>query len=223
MSKKLLLILLPSILLMLGWCIWKSDESSSTSDNIDSLSWTNTMTDTNTPSLEDCKIAVEQYIESTKSFEIKSDIKVSKNSDIVVDYIWRLSDGTVFDTSVESVAKSCGLYTNQRNYTEWLSFIAGTGQMIAGFDAAVIGMSLNETKTITIPAKDAYGDSVVAIGVDKLPTKPDGSSYKAWESIMTVNWAITIESIDEKEFTIKNNHPLAWKDLIFDITLKNVK
>jgi FKBP-type peptidyl-prolyl cis-trans isomerase len=49
---------------------------------------------------------------------IDSTKKIIKNSELVVDYIGRLSDGTVFDTSVETVAKACGLYTTQRNYSE---------------------------------------------------------------------------------------------------------
>ena len=39
---------------------------------------------------------------------------------------------------------------------------------------------------------------------------------------MTMNGPIKIESMNDKEFTIKNNNPLAWKDLIFDITIKKI-
>jgi hypothetical protein len=79
---------------------------------------------TTTPSLEDCKIAVDTYLTGTKSLKIDSTKKVAKNSAIAVDYVGRLADGTVFDTSVESVAKACGLYTTQRNYSEGLAFTA---------------------------------------------------------------------------------------------------
>jgi peptidylprolyl isomerase len=95
--------------------------------------------------------------------------------------------------------------------------------MIAGFDAGVIGMSINETKSINILSKDAYGADTVSFPVENLPTKPDGSSYKVGESITTMNGAVKIESLTDKEFTIKNNHPLAGKDLIFDITVKAIK
>lgn len=94
--------------------------------------------------------------------------------------------------------------------------------MIPGFDAGVIGMALHETKTVTIPAKDAYGTETVSFPINQLPTKPDGSSYKAGDSINTMNGAVKIESMNDKEFTIKNNHPLAGKDLIFDITIKTI-
>jgi FKBP-type peptidyl-prolyl cis-trans isomerase 2 len=181
------------------------------------------MTDTATPSLEDCKQAVEAHLATTKSLSIDTKKKITKDTDIVVDYVGRLADGTVFDTSVESVAKACGLYTSQRDYNEGLAFTAGAGQMIAGFDAGVIGMSVNETKTVTIASKDAYGAATVSFPIDQLPTKPDGSTYKAGDSITTMNGEVKIETLTDKEFSIKNNHPLAGKDLIFDITIKTIK
>jgi FKBP-type peptidyl-prolyl cis-trans isomerase 2 len=84
-------------------------------------------------------------------------------------------------------------------------------------------MAYNETKTITINAKDAYGEDTIVLSKDQLPSKPDGSAYKQGESIMTMNGAVKIELLTDTEFTIKNNHPLAGKDLIFDITIKSIK
>ena len=229
MSKKLLIASLP-ILLLLSWCVWSSDQPASTEDN--SLSWAQetmtsgtqeTLTWVAAPSLDDCKKAAEAHLTDTKTKKLDTTKKVAKNSLIVVDYVGRLSDGTVFDTSVESVAKACGLYTAQRNYTAWLEFTAGTQQMIAGFDEWVIGMAINETKTINILSKDAYGWATVSYPISQLPPKPDGSPYKVGESITTMNGAVKIEALTDKEFTIKNGHPLAGKDLIFDITIKTVK
>ncbi|HCB51825.1 TPA: hypothetical protein DEP21_04645 [Patescibacteria group bacterium] len=77
---------------------------------------------------------------------------------MVVHYIGRLNDEEVFDTSVESVAKACGKYTAGRNYDEGLAFNVGAGQMIAGFDNGVEGMKIGQTKTISIPAAEAYGE-----------------------------------------------------------------
>ncbi len=228
LSQKLLFLTFPGFLL-LGGCFWSSSDTTaptsgsiaSTSGSTESLSWTNSMTET--PSLADCKSAVDEYLMTTKTLQINTSKKIVKNTPIVVDYIGRLADGTVFDTSVESVAKACGLYTAQRNYAEWLEFTAWAWQMIAGFDAGVIGMSTNETKTITISSKDAYGDATVSYPIAQLQAKPDGSAYAVGESIMTMNGAVKIESLTDKEFTIKNNHPLAGKDLIFDITIKVIK
>jgi len=223
MSKKLLLLAFPLLAIVSG-CFGSSDDTSlPITTSTESLSWTTAMTDIPTPSLEDCKKSVDEYLTTTKSLKIDSSKKVAKDTTLVVDYVGRLADGTVFDTSVESVAKACGLYTAQRNYTQWLEFTAGAWQMIAGFDAGVIGMATNETKTITIVSKDAYGGDTVSFPIENLPTKPDGSAYTVGESIMTMNGAVTIESLPDKEFTIENNHPVAGKDLIFDITIKTIK
>lgn len=90
-------------------------------------------------------------------FDNNQTMTVQTGDTIVVDYIGRLTDGTIFDTSIESVAQEAGIYNPQRNYEEGLSFTVGAGQMIAGFDAGVVGMALNETKTVEIPADQAYG------------------------------------------------------------------
>jgi len=62
---------------------------------------------------------------------------------IKVDYTGTLEDGTVFDTS---------------EGREPLQFIAGVGQMIPGFDSAVLGMTINEEKHIVLPPEEAYGE-----------------------------------------------------------------
>ncbi len=75
---------------------------------------------------------------------------------VAVNYIGRFTDGKVFDTSYESIAKENDLYAEGRDYAP-LTFEVGAGQMIKGFDNAVAGMALGETKTVTIPPEDAYG------------------------------------------------------------------
>ena len=77
-----------------------------------------------------CPEAIQAYLTAANLIG-EGDATVQANDAIVVDYIGRLPDGTVFDTSVESVAKACGTYTPGRNYYEGLSFVAGAGQMIA--------------------------------------------------------------------------------------------
>lgn len=86
---------------------------------------------TNTPTLEQCQTAVAQHLDTIKNLTIDESKTVASNSLISVDYVGRLEDGSVFDTSVESVAQGCGLFTPQRDYTSGLEFTAGAGQMIA--------------------------------------------------------------------------------------------
>lgn len=140
----------------------------------------------------------------------------AKNGNIVqVDYTGKLADGTVFDSSVGS---------------EPLEFKLGAGQVIPGFEKAVLGMKVGEKKTVTIPANEAYGprrdDLVIEVPRDKLPadltpevgqlletTRPDGG--KTIVVITNVS--------DNNTVTIDANHPLAGKDLTFEIELVKIQ
>ncbi len=94
---------------------------------------------------------------------------------VSVNYIGRFTDGKVFDTSYESIAKENDLYIEGRDYAP-LTFGVGAGQMIKGFDDAVVGMALGETKTVTIPPEDAYGASDPEKIID-IPTSLDRIIY----------------------------------------------
>ena len=100
--------------------------------------------------------AIKDYLAQANK-AVKEDEIVASGDKITVDYIGRLNDQEVFDTSVKMVAEAAGKYSPQRNYDEGLSFTVGAGQMIKGFDEAVVGMKVGETKTIHIPAEKAYG------------------------------------------------------------------
>ena len=99
--------------------------------------------------------AIKDYLTAANT-DIQKE-KVTTGDKIIVDYIGRLNDQEVFDTSVKTVAEAAGKYSPQRNYDEGLSFTVGAGQMIKGFDEAVVGMKVGETKTVHIPAEKAYG------------------------------------------------------------------
>lgn len=170
-----------------------------------------------------CEMTVDEYL-AAANFEWEGQT-VQKWDEIVVDYIWRLADGTVFDTSIKEVAKSCDKYNENRNYDEWLSFKVGLWQMIAGFDRWVEGMKIGQTKTIEIPAKDAYGerkeDLVMKVEKSKLELP---WQYKKWDVLYAPTWqTVKVVKVTEKEVYLDTNHELAGKDLIFDITLKEIK
>src|SRR3989338_9241333 len=133
---------------------------------------------------------------------------VKQGDKVKVEYTGTLQDGTQFDTSVGR---------------DPLEFAAGTGQVIPGFDNAVIGMKLNEEKTVTIPAAEAYGQPREEL-VQKVPKS---SMPKDFEP--NVNDELTLQSpngqrilaivreIGEENVTLDLNHPLAGKDLTFRI------
>lgn len=138
----------------------------------------------------------------------------AKNGDIVkVHYTGKLDDGTVFDSSQDR---------------EPLEFTLGKGQVIRGFDDAVLGMSPGETKTARIDAEKAYGprrpEMVVEIERKQLPAhidpkvgqhleirRPDGDPV-----------LVTVVDVSESKVTLDGNHPLAGKALEFEISLMEI-
>ncbi len=140
---------------------------------------------------------------------------MAENGDIVqVHYTGKLADGTVFDSSLER---------------EPIQFTLGAGQMIPGFDKAVLGMKVGESKTVTIPAEDAYGpsrdDLLIEIPREELPA--DMTPEVGQELPMTrgdgrtVNMPIT--EVSETTVTIDTNHFLAGKNLVFEIELVSIQ
>jgi len=135
----------------------------------------------------------------------------ANNQTAKVHYTGTLEDGTVFDTS------------RQRDPFE---FEIGTGQVIRGFDEAVAGMAVGETKTVTIVAEDAYGphfaDRVMQVDRDQLAPglEPEiGMHLQAQGAGDAPPMVVTVTEITEQQITLDANHPLAGKDLTFEIEL----
>jgi peptidylprolyl isomerase len=149
--------------------------------------------------------------------------EVKPGDKVKVDYTGKLENGTVFDTSREDVAKQAGIYINGRTYTP-LTFNAGAGEMIKGFDKGVIGMKAGEEKTITIPPEEAYGEydksKILAIPIEELNlTEPP----KAGQKIPTNYGLVTIKEVNKTHAMIDFNHELAGKTLIFDIKVVSIE
>ena len=81
---------------------------------------------------------------------------VKMGDNISIDYTGRLQDGTVFDTSLESVAKANNIFDPRRDY-EPLNFTVGKKGIITGLSDGVIGMTVGQSKTLTILPEKAYG------------------------------------------------------------------
>ena len=213
-AKKIITVAILSLsILWLMWCATKQPKQTEQ---------TTSNTSTNATNIA-CKDAIATYLQQTKT--TSNGEVVAKWNTATVDYVGRLDEQTVFDTSVESIAKACGKYASGRNYNEGLSFKVGAGQMIAGFDKAVEGMKVGETKTVTISAKDAYGErsekNLIKVPRNQVPN-PD--QLQKWMKLMASNGQpFTVYAIDSKEVTLDANSELAGKTLIFDITVKSVQ
>lgn len=127
-----------------------------------------------------------------------------------IHYTGRLDDGTVFDSS---------------EGREPLVFVLGAGQVIPGFDDAVTGMAVGDAKTVTIPATRAYGEKrdemVLQFPLEELPqgVDPQVGQHLQMSTPEGQVFQVEVVSRDEVTLTLDANHPLAGKDLTFDIEL----
>ena len=200
MKKTLLLSLILFSALALTACGKKSEDLwENTSDEILSTDTTTTM---------DCQKIIEDYLNNSDKEGKWEKIKVWDN--IVVDYIWRLEDWTVFDTSIESIAKACGSYNEARDYTQWLSFEVWAWQMIKWFDNWVVGMKLWQTKTVQFWPDEWYGQRneqyVMTYTADEVW---DLSQFTEGQTVYLWIWAAAkITKVTDKEVTLDLNHEL---------------
>lgn len=87
-----------------------------------------------------------------------SDITAQNGDTVSVHYIGKFPGGKVFDTSMKAEAINAGLFSPARDYKP-LQVVLGQHQVITGFEEALTGMKINETKEITLPPEKAYGRS----------------------------------------------------------------
>ena len=97
--------------------------------------------------------------------------------------------------------------------------------MIAGFDKWVEGMKIWQTKTINIPAKDAYWewtkDKLITIDKSQVP---NADQYTVGMQVVAdYGQVFKVYQVTDKQIIFDGNHELAGKDLIFDITIKEIK
>ena len=141
--------------------------------------------------------------------------RVKPNDNVTVLYEGLLSNGEIFESSKDSGP---------------LSFTVGTGEVMPAFEQAVLDMTENETKTIRIPAADAYGpknkDLIQTVSpkvfsgktikpgmLVSMPLKKDGAAHKV---------PALVTKVEKNKITVDFNHPLAGQDLSFTITLKAI-
>ena len=135
----------------------------------------------------------------------------AKSGDTVrIHYTGTLTNGEQFDSSRDK---------------QPIEFTLGKGQMIAGFEAAVDGMTLGERKTVTIPSDEAYGahDPALLQEVPKTRLPPDlelkiGMVVQAADATGR-SMRLSVQEIRDETVIFDANHPLAGKDLVFDIEL----
>jgi FKBP-type peptidyl-prolyl cis-trans isomerase SlpA len=141
-------------------------------------------------------------------------MSIAKNNDKVkVHYTGKLNTGEVFDTS-EGKAP--------------LEVTLGSGQVIPGFDKGIQGMNVGEERTISIPCAEAYGEVREEL-IQEVPKKQLPPEIQPEVGMRLVSRTregqeipLVVSKMTEDSIIVDANHPLAGKDLIFDVKLVEI-
>ena len=144
-------------------------------------------------------------------------MNIKKGNKISVEYEGRLENGEVFDSS------------SHGDHSHPLEFEVGSGQVIKGFDNAVVGMKLNEEKEIKISPEEAYGQSDSKL-TQEIPRKSLPKNQDPKEDMMLNlqtqeghKLQAKITKVTKDKITIDMNHPLAGQTLIFKIKIIDIQ
>jgi len=134
--------------------------------------------------------------------------QVKANDKVKVHYTGKLSNGEVFDSSLER---------------EPLEFQMGQGQLIPGFENGLIDMSVSEKKTIVIPSEEAYGEArpelIQEVPNDKLPPeiKPEVGMGLVSSTPEGQEIQLVVKEVKDEAIVVDGNHPLAGQELTFEV------
>lgn len=139
--------------------------------------------------------------------------EAKKGDKVKVHYTGKLSDGSEFDSSKDR---------------EPLEFEIGAQQVIPGFENAVVGLKPGEVVKVEIPSDQAYGPKVdeMVLRVEKTQLPADfnpevGQKFELPQE-NGQNVIVTVTDLTDSHIELDGNHPLAGKDLTFDIELVEV-
>ncbi|MBV7395787.1 FKBP-type peptidyl-prolyl cis-trans isomerase [Mameliella sediminis] len=139
--------------------------------------------------------------------------QVKSGDTVRIHYTGTLSDGTTFDSS---------------QGRDPLQFEVGSGQIIPGLDKAIPGMTVGDKKTVQVPADEAYGQSNPEARQDvprsEIPAEIplDLGTQLQVQAPGGQVMPVTVVAVTEEVVTLDANHPLAGKDLTFDIELVEI-
>lgn len=135
---------------------------------------------------------------------------VTENSNVKVHYTGRLNDNTVFDSSENK---------------EPLSVELGKGILIPGFEKGLQGLGVGEKRTVTIPAEEAYGP-VRAEMMQEVEKKLVPENVEVGQQLTAQGpngqMVVVVTEVKEDSVVLDANHPLAGKDLIFDLEVVEI-
>lgn len=142
----------------------------------------------------------------------KTAVQIKEGDMVKIKYTGSFDDGEVFDSSDKHEAP--------------LEFKVGGGQVIKGFDDAVLNMETDEEKSFRIEPKDAYGDHnpdmIKKLPKDKLPQEVKKGSMLMMQLPNGTQLPVQVTEIADDFVSIDLNHPLAGKALNFKIKVVGI-
>ncbi|NJD37083.1 MAG: peptidylprolyl isomerase [Geobacter sp.] len=161
--------------------------------------------------------------------------QAQQGNTVRVHYTGTLSDGSIFDSSESVEQESCGCSCSSSGCgtdtdcgSEPLEFTIGSGNVIPGFEKAVLGLAVGESVTVTIPADEAYGqrhDQMVAVVErSELSGEIEPIEGQQLEVVLQdgTSMPVLITEVTDSTVTLDANHPLAGQDLTFAIRLVEI-
>lgn len=137
---------------------------------------------------------------------------ITQGSTVEVHYTGRFLDGEVFDSSEGK---------------DPLQFQIGSGQIIPGFENAIMGKNIGEKVSITVAPDQAYGqireDLVVEVPTDKMPGPVEVGQLLQADGGEGGVVQVIVKEVKEDVIVIDGNHPLAGQDLVFDIEVVSIQ
>jgi FKBP-type peptidyl-prolyl cis-trans isomerase SlpA len=155
--------------------------------------------------------AIRSYVVNYKDEDVTTENNIIKeDSTVSVHYTGKLTNDDVFDTSTNG---------------EPLTIKLGEGSLIPGFEKALQGMKQGEKKTINIPSDEAYGD-IIKDNYQEVDKQYVPESIEVGQMLETKNemgvMTVRVKEVRENTVVLDANHPLAGKDLIFDLEVVSV-
>jgi FKBP-type peptidyl-prolyl cis-trans isomerase 2 len=151
---------------------------------------------------------------------------VKYGDNVTADYTLYLANGSIIDTSIESVAQQAGLNLTDREFAP-ITFVIGDGNYISGFENGTIGMKVGETRNITLTPDEAYGEYNQSLIMPVNMSDMTNASIVPYvnESLYDymLGYNVRIASIpNNSTVMVDYNPPLAGQTLTFRITLLSI-
>ncbi len=153
-----------------------------------------------------------------------TDDVIGEGDSVTVNYTGNYENGEIFDSSIEEKAKEGGLHNPQRKY-EPIRLKLGAGQLIKGFEKALMGMKKGEEKEVTIPPEEAYGNVDPSL-VQKVPMevfKEAKISPEVGLMLNTPTGVGKITRVNSEDVELDFNHPMAGMTLVFKIKVEDIE